>query len=168
MYRIPIYIAADIVHSPEQLPSLADRLAQDVSKMDTQDNPSSNVRGIDLISSHGKVRFICDYISAHYQEEISLESLSEIAFIHPDYLSRIFKKETGMNLNRYIKTVRMNKACQLLLTTQQRVSAISNMVGYQNCAYFIRTFTETFGTSPEKYRQKQAQKKEGDTNSNDQ
>ncbi len=167
MYRIPVHIAADIAYSPEQLPSLAERLAQAAARAGSQENPSADAKGADLISSHGKVRFICDYIAAHYQEEISLESLSEIAFIHPDYLSRIFKKETGMNLSKYIKTFRMNKARRLLLTTQQKVSAISNMVGYQNCAYFIRTFTETFGTSPEKYRQKQAQKKEGDTRSHD-
>ena len=79
-----------------------------------------------------------------------------IAYVHPDYLSRIFKRETGMNLNRYIKTFRLNKACQLLENSQQKITAISQAVGYQNCAYFIRSFTEMFGQSPEKYRQMHA------------
>lgn len=108
---------------------------------------------VDLDSLSGKVRFVCSYISSHYQEDLSLESLAIIACVHPDYLSRIFKKETGMNLNRYIKIFRMNKACNLLETTQQKITLISSFVGYQNCAYFIRSFTEIYGMSPEKYRQ---------------
>lgn len=110
----------------------------------------------ELNSQSGKVRFVCDYIASHYQEDLSLESLSKIAYVHPDYLSRIFKRETGMNLNRYIKTFRLNKACQLLENSQQKITAISQSVGYQNCAYFIRSFTEMFGQSPEKYRQTHA------------
>lgn len=62
-----------------------------------------------------------------------------------------------MNLNRYIKTFRLNQACRQLETTQQKITAISASVGYQNCAYFIRSFTEHFGISPEKYRQQHNQ-----------
>ena len=51
----------------------------------------------------------------------------------------------------------MNKACRLLEDTQQKITAISQAVDYQNCGYFIHSFTEQFGVSPEKYRQQHRQ-----------
>ena len=53
----------------------------------------------------------------------------------------------------YIKTYRLNQACRLLENTQQKIVTISNLVGYPNCSYFIRSFMNHFGISPEKYRQ---------------
>lgn len=100
----------------------------------------------------GKIHCIQNYISMHYREELNLEKLAGIAYVHPDYLSRIFKKETGMNLNRYIKLYRLEKACGLLSGTQMKITEISAAVGYQNCSYFIRSFNEQYGMSPEKYR----------------
>lgn len=145
---------------PESIYELARLLIQQASCAGCGTPDDENTAPSGLASSHGKVRMVCDYIASHYQEELSLEILSDIAYVHPDYLSRIFKKETGMNLNRYIKTFRMNKACQLLLDTQQKVSSISTAVGYQNCPYFIRTFTDTFGISPERYRQEHHARRE--------
>lgn len=104
-------------------------------------------------SSNGKVHFLCEYISKHYREDLSLEILADITYLHPDYLSRIFKRETGINLNRYIKTLRLQEACRLLVTTHKKVTEIGADVGFINNSYFIRVFTENFGMSPERYRQ---------------
>lgn len=115
-------------------------------------------------NSNGKVRFLCEYISSHYKEDLSLESLADIAYLHPDYLSRIFKRETGINLNRYIKTLRLKEACRLLDTTHKKIAEIGADVGFINSSYFIRVFTENFGMSPERYRQNHgADKKENQT-----
>ncbi len=156
MYRIPLCAAAAHAASPEEISNAVSGLRQELIRdiMTLAQATSSSPK--ELSSQSGKVCFVCDYIASHYQEDLSLESLSKIAYVHPDYLSRIFKRETGMNLNRYIKTFRLNKACQLLETSQQKITAISQAVGYQNCAYFIRSFTEMFGQSPEKYRQMHA------------
>lgn len=84
--------------APEQL--LPTVQAMKLSLSDTPPEPSENKQEIkNLDSANGKVRFVCEYISTHYQENLSLEALAEISYLHPDYLSRIFKKETGMNLN---------------------------------------------------------------------
>ena len=162
--RIPLQAAVTEDTSPRSLHDLVEYMTSELSGSRQKESSSgtsfaSDVSGLD--SSNGKVRFICDYISSHYSEDLSLEGLADMIYIHPDYLSRMFKKETGMNLNRYIKTIRMNKACQLLENSQQKITAISAAVGYQNCAYFIRTFTSTFGISPEKYRQKNSRKQGG-------
>lgn len=156
MYRIPLHAAADRAGAPEEIPVIANRLRQELVRVCEPSRETDPPQQRELNTQSGKVRFVCEYIASHYQEDLSLESLSKIAYVHPDYLSRIFKKETGMNLNRYIKTFRLNRACQLLENSQQKITAISRAVGYQNCAYFIRSFTEMFGQSPEKYRQTHA------------
>ena len=164
LLRIPLQAAVTDDASPRSLHALVEYMTSELSgsrQAVHSDNAAAapGVSGLD--SSNGKVRFICDYISAHYSEDLSLESLADMVYIHPDYLSRMFKKETGMNLKRYIKNNHMNMACHLLENSQQKITAISAAVGYQNCAYFIRTFTGTFGISPEKYRQKNSRKQGG-------
>lgn len=156
MYHLPFRGSSVPMPAPEQLLSTVQAMKQALCDTSSEASAKKQETG-NLDSSNGKVRFVCDYISSHYQEDLSLETLAEISYLHPDYLSRIFKKETGMNLNRYIKTFRLNQACRQLETTQKKITAISASVGYQNCAYFIRSFTEHFGISPEKYRQQHNQ-----------
>lgn len=160
MYCIPLLAAASHAASPEEIPDIVNQLKEEINQK-TLPTETKTSEQKELGTQHGKVRFVCEYIASHYQEDLSLESLSKIAYVHPDYLSRIFKKETGMNLNRYIKTFRLNKACQLLENSQQKITAVSQAVGYQNCTYFIRSFTEMFGQSPEKYRQMHAYTRKG-------
>jgi len=106
-------------------------------------------------SASGKIREVKHYIYDHYGSELSLDLLSSIIFVHPDYLSRLFKKETGCNLNQFIKQYRMEKAKELLTDTQMKISAIGTKVGYPNSSYFCKTFNDYFGISPEKFREKE-------------
>ena len=89
------------------------------------------------------------YIAAHYGEEMSVERLSELVYMAPSYLSSVFKKETGQNLNRFIKSVRMEKAKELLEQTMMKIVDISTACGYPNVSYF----REYYGISPQKFRE---------------
>ena len=75
------------------------------------------------------------YIAAHYGDEMSVERLSELVYMAPSYLSSVFKKETGQNLNRFIKSVRMEKAKDLLEQTMMKIVDISTACGYPNVSY---------------------------------
>lgn len=117
LLRIPLQTAAAQNIPARSLHDLMEYVTSGLSgasRPEAAKVPSSAPEESGLASANGKVRFICDYIAGHYNEELSLESLADMIYIHPDYLSRIFKRETGMNLNRYIKNIRMNKACQLV------------------------------------------------------
>ena len=93
------------------------------------------------------------YIYHHYQEkEIGAETLAAMVYLSPGYLSSIFKEETGMTLNRFIREVRMNKAKELLETTNMKISGIAKEVGFSNSSYFCRSFREFFGDTPEACR----------------
>ena len=78
--------------------------------------------------------------------------ITEKVYLSSGYLSFIFKKETGMNLNRFIRVFRMEKAKELLRTTNMKVAMVSEQVGFANSSYFCRSFREYYGSSPESYR----------------
>ena len=105
-----------------------------------------------MSESRNEVAAVKNYIYQHYAEDLSLEILAEKVYLSSGYLSFIFKKETGMNLNRYIRVFRMKKAKELLKNTNMKVAQVSENVGFANVSYFCRSFREYYGCSPESYR----------------
>lgn len=105
-----------------------------------------------MSESRNEVAAVKNYIYQHYDEDLNLEMLAEKVYLSSGYLSFIFKKETGMNLNRYIRVFRMEKAGELLKNTNMKVAQISEKVGFSNVSYFCRSFREFYGSSPESYR----------------
>lgn len=92
------------------------------------------------------------YIKKHYKEILSLDVLAEKVYLTPHYLSSIFIQEKGIGINKYIKNVRMEKARELLLGTNMKISDISEQVGYSNLSYFCRSFRNEYGMTPDQYR----------------
>lgn len=92
------------------------------------------------------------YIQEHYQEDVSLESIAQFFHFNASYFSTLFKAHTNMNLIDYIISVRMDKAKQLLLQSNDSISNIAQKTGYKNVGYFIRTFKRINGFSPKKFR----------------
>ena len=92
------------------------------------------------------------YIDGHLSEPISRESLSKLVGLSPDYMSRIFKQETGIPLKEYIIEARLQKAARLLLTSKKSIAEISGEVGYPNFAYFSKLYKEHFGKPPSEVR----------------
>lgn len=101
---------------------------------------------------HREVETVKRYIYSHYGNELSIEMLAEQVCLAPSYLSTIFKKETGQNLSKFIKSCRMEKAREMLENTHEKIVQISEKVGYPNVSYFCQSFREYFGVSPQKYR----------------
>ena len=105
-----------------------------------------------MSESRNEVAAVKNYIYQHYGEDLNLEMLAEKVYLSSGYLSFIFKKETGMNLNRFIKVFRMEKAGELLRDPNMKVAQLSEKVGFANVSYFCRSFREYYGCSPESYR----------------
>ncbi len=118
-----------------------------------QDNTKSNE---DVESDNnigvGKVEAVKKYIAKNYHEDIGVEQLANAVDLTPSYLSHIFKKETGENLGKFIKKVRMEKARDMLENSYEKIVNISEAVGYQNVSYFCKSFREYYGISPQKFR----------------
>ncbi|MFD0868993.1 response regulator transcription factor [Paenibacillus residui] len=95
---------------------------------------------------------IQEYIHSNLAEDVSLQTLATHVDMHPVYLSKVYKLETGEGLKDYLSRVRMERAVHLLLNTDLKVYEITSQVGYLNTAYFIKVFKKAFGVTPQEYR----------------
>ncbi|MBD2845471.1 response regulator [Paenibacillus sp. IB182496] len=93
------------------------------------------------------------YIQEHYAENITLNSLSNVFYLHPIYLSRLFKEKAGLNFVEYLTVVRMNVAKELLLNPTLKVHDICQMIGYESPRYFTKLFKNATGMTPKAYRE---------------
>ena len=98
------------------------------------------------------VLHIQQYIEQHLAEEISRSTLAESFGFNPEYLSTMFKKETGDTLSEYIQKKRLSVARKLLLQTNLPISLISQSCGYETLSYFSTVFRQKTGMSPREYR----------------
>lgn len=93
------------------------------------------------------------YIQEHYQNpDLSVEMMCRQLHMSPAYFSTIFKKETGQTYIAYLTEVRLDKAVELLNTTNDKTYVIAQKVGYQEQNYFSYVFKKRFGMSPTRYR----------------
>ena len=98
------------------------------------------------------IRLARRYIMEHYAEPLTLEEVSEIAGLVPNYFSSQFKKVTGDGFAHYLIGVRMDAAKRYLQQTSLPVSEIAGRVGYNDVKYFTKTFIKLNGIKPTVYR----------------
>jgi two-component system response regulator YesN len=94
------------------------------------------------------------YISFHLEEDLSREQLAEQVFLNPDYMARIFKKETGQTILDYITFERVKLAKELLSNSNNQIGSIASAVGYTNFSHFAKVFKKYEGIGPMEYRTK--------------
>jgi len=93
-----------------------------------------------------------DYIQEHQAEELSLGQVARAVNTSTFYFCKMFKKITGINFTDYLSRVRVEKAKNLLLNPNLRVSEIAFEVGFQSLTHFNRVFKKLLGQSPTRYR----------------
>lgn len=91
-------------------------------------------------------------IEAHYSEDLSLKTLSEKYYLNSAYLGQLFKKKFGVSFKNYLTGLRVEKAAQMLLATDDKVYRVAERVGYRDVDYFIDRFVEVKGCTPTKFR----------------
>lgn len=92
------------------------------------------------------------YIHTHFAQKITLEQLADLEHISKSYLSRRFKKHTGMTVITYINQLRIQTAKQLLINSTESVKEIAYQVGFESTKYFFSTFKALVGESPSSFR----------------
>lgn len=93
-----------------------------------------------------------DYISKHYNSNISLSDLSKTTKLSTFYLSSIIKKETGMSLSENINQIRIEKSKKILLSTNSNILDVAQQVGYNYQNHFASIFKKYTGFSPTEFR----------------
>lgn len=93
------------------------------------------------------------YMRNHLDESRSLEELAEVARFSPSHYSHLFKQQTNTSPIRFFIRLKMQRACELLHSTNQTVEAIGRQVGYSDPFHFSRMFKKIIGRSPSEYRE---------------
>ena len=94
------------------------------------------------------------HIRDHSDDELSLTAVAQIANMSATYFSEKFKEMTGINFVEYVARTRVEKARNLLLNPNRRVSEVAFEVGFQSLSQFNRAFKKITGQSPREYRAK--------------
>ncbi len=105
-----------------------------------------------LDSNEKRVDFIKEYIGEHLRDKITMKYLAEQMHMNEQYLTRIFKRETGQSVLDYITDQRMITAGRLLRETDYSVNFIADCVGCENYSYFTKLFKKQTGYTPTEYR----------------
>ncbi|MBB6670029.1 response regulator transcription factor [Cohnella nanjingensis] len=103
----------------------------------------------------GQMGQIRHYIDQRYAQPIRLEEVAERFYLHPVYLSMVFKENTGETFQDYLKRLRMERAKELLVSNKYRIDRIATMIGYENAKYFYKVFKKETGLTPAEYRKRQ-------------
>ncbi|KRF04150.1 AraC family transcriptional regulator [Paenibacillus sp. Soil766] len=103
--------------------------------------------------SESVVNRVISYIKLHIAEDLSREDIANHVFLNPDYLTRIFKKETGLAISDYLFQERLKLAQELLVKTDMPISAVASHIGYANFSHFSRMFKKHTDMNPNEYRQ---------------
>lgn len=109
-------------------------------------------------TSHSVVGQVKEYIRTHLGEEINRGTVARRVYLNPDYLARIFKKETGKSIGTYLMEKRLHEAKKLLVQSSIHINEIAQRVGYDNFSYFSQIFKEKTGMTPGEYRKQHAGK----------
>ena len=92
------------------------------------------------------------FILEHQNEELSLTSVAKVVNMSRYYFCKTFKKATGLNFTDYLARMRIERAKELLLNPNARVSEIVFEVGFQSITHFNRIFKRHVERSPSEYR----------------
>ena len=93
-----------------------------------------------------------EYIKANYSKSITLEDVAREISISPQYLSKLFKEETGENFIDYLTGIRIRIAKSLLEGEDMSIKEICYSIGYSDPNYFSRIFKKIVGTTPTEYK----------------
>ncbi|MBD2872483.1 response regulator transcription factor [Paenibacillus arenilitoris] len=100
----------------------------------------------------GIVDKIHTFIEHNLNKDLSLKCISDEIGLHPAYISKIYKQETGENLSEYLLKYRMELSANLLRHSKEKVYVIGAKVGYQTPHYFNKVFVKYYGMTPQQYR----------------
>ena len=96
---------------------------------------------------------IIEYIHQHYKKELTAAMMAKQYHLNPSYFSQLFKKNTNTTFTDYITRLRIEEACRLLSSSEDKIGDIVEQVGFNDYFYFSRLFKRIKGMSPTEYRQ---------------
>lgn len=107
--------------------------------------------------SGNRLRAVTEYMRTNLSGSISLADLARLAELSPHHFARAFKRSTGLPPHRYQIMLRIERAKEMLVSTNSSIIEIGAAIGWQDPAYFARIFAREVGMPPSHYRRKKCQ-----------
>lgn len=111
-------------------------------------------------SNRWLVRQVRQHVDVNYSTRLRLPSIAALYYVNPQYLCRLFSRETGVTFTDYLNHVRIEHARQLLDTTQDSVTEIALAVGFNQVPYFNTVFKKSTSLTPTQYRSREHTQRE--------
>ncbi len=108
--------------------------------------------GSQMIETENLYGKILSILHTRYTKKITVCEIANECHYSPSFISRYFKKKSGVTVNEYLKKIRMEKAEHLLLNTEMRIEDVAASVGFSDTNYFISFFSAHYGKPPKQYR----------------
>jgi two-component system, response regulator YesN len=138
---------------PKELASLLVRLSLEIVEEQKHLQPDAPAEEPEGYDHNENIRTFKDLIHNHFMRDLSLEEVAGHLSLHPNYVSKLIKQETGMTFVQYLRTVRMDKAKSLLSAAQDLpMEQIARNVGFDNPRHFYKVFKQHVGVTPGSYR----------------
>ncbi|MFI5356639.1 MAG: helix-turn-helix domain-containing protein [Opitutales bacterium] len=101
----------------------------------------------------GRMTRVTRFIARHYHEPLTMEAIARDAGLHPKYLMRVFKQQSGASVWEYLTRLRVSHAQRLLITTDMKVLDVAMESGFSSVSPFYQAFAaHTRGLRPLDYR----------------
>lgn len=113
-----------------------------------------------LVNKHSQrnysllIQKVITQIESDISSDLALNTLAKVFNVNPSYLSTLFKKETGTTLTDYVNKMRIDRAKELLVSTNIQIQNIAQRCGMLDVNYFTKTFKKYTDLTPKKYREK--------------
>lgn len=104
------------------------------------------------VTENGMVLTVIEFIRTNYYKDISLSEAAALVGITPEYLSKLFTKEMGINFSTFLGDFRVSMAKRLLAENRRKVYEVAEAVGYRDTKYFNKVFKSIVGVSPSEFR----------------
>ncbi len=118
----------------------------------TTELPQRTAYVLDVQGHSRKIMQMKLYVLEHYAEHITLQDMAKHFGFNSNYVSELFKKESGIGFVAYLNTIRIHNAKSLLLESDATVEVISNQVGYTSASHFSRLFKRITGKTVSEFR----------------
>ncbi len=106
----------------------------------------------DALTGNGMILNVIEFIRQNYDKDVSLSDAADLVGITPEYLSKLFTREMGINFCTFLGEFRVSIAKKLLATGNYKIHEVAEMVGYKDTKYFNKVFRSIMGVSPSDYR----------------
>lgn len=115
-------------------------------------NVTNMLRDKSVYTTNELIDRILIYIQRNYQRNLTEEFIASLFYLNRSYLSQLFRQKTGEKFIDYLNDIRIDKAKELLVSTDRKMYQIAKSAGYNNTKYFFRIFKKKTGITPEQYR----------------